>query len=139
MSREIKFRAWDGEKMIIPKYIKDGHAYIYKYYIEKCEYYYDRCNIDNIPSVAKEIPIQTDYPINQYTGLKDCNGVKIFEGDILNIRNINYIVTYCSKDGRYEAYGKVYYADTPPICSPHDWHLYCVVGNIYENKDLINE
>ena len=74
--------------------------------------------------------------VGQFTGLHDSKGVKIFEGDILE---------YYLKD---EGAGYVFYkydrfviSDNRPsgyveIGSCSDWE---VIGNIHDNKDLLNE
>jgi hypothetical protein len=63
--------------------------------------------------------------IMQYTGLKDVNGVEYFEGDVFQplYNNFgNYIVTFSN--------GKFNISDFS--------HSNCkIIGNIYENKELI--
>jgi hypothetical protein len=58
--REIKFRAWDGEKMIL-LHLDDWTFY-------------------NGELCHRNAPL---FPIMQYTGLKDKNGKEIYEGDII--------------------------------------------------------
>ena len=56
MSREIKFRAWDGKKMLPNRTVFNGADW--------------DCERD----------AATGNPIMQYTGLKDRNGKEIYEG-----------------------------------------------------------
>ena len=73
----------------------------------------------------------------QSTGLKDLNGVEIFEGDIVRFFDSLYTVFYDIKEGSYRL-------------KPHDdrWVVdymsnfsseesFEVVGNIYENKEYL--
>ena len=72
----------------------------------------------------------------QYTGLKDKNGVEIYEGDILSImynayfKNFKYqsVVSWNNKSLQYNGLEDVIKLGIN-ICE--------VIGNIYENKDLL--
>jgi uncharacterized phage protein (TIGR01671 family) len=70
-----------------------------------------------------------NYILMQYTGLKDKNGKKIFEGDVL--KNI----IYDSCNGRpKEEISKVEYEENyflMPACGEIE-----IIGNIYENPEL---
>jgi hypothetical protein len=114
MSREIKFRVWSGDQMVSPDYItRDGIGYWKE---------------DSIPSYSTELM--------QFTGLKDRNGIDIYEGDIVKRIETENIREYCSVV-RYEE--REFTTMDWDLLPEHDCVLdYIpevieVVGNIYEN------
>ena len=74
----------------------------------------------------------------QYTGLKDKNDVEIYEGDVVKTKNSRYKVIFdkccfwgVDELGKYPIYQIFHYV--------LDDEKFEVIGNIYENKELLDE
>ena len=74
--------------------------------------------------------------VGQYTGLTDENGVKIFEGDILHATLGNFVVRWCENICSFVAGAK----ERMRPCMNSGTVKCCeVIGNIYDNPELIKE
>ena len=118
MSREIKFRAWDGNKVVDfgDLMCKQGHFNAF---------------INTLAErTAANKPNDNKYKLMQYTGLKDKNGVEIYEGDIIRIKNnhgyfIKKSVAW-NNGNRWQGF-RVGKGDREIE----------VIGNVYENPELL--
>jgi hypothetical protein len=116
--REIKFRFWNkiARRFQPPsKYAVDGEGELVAYDYEM-RAYDDPVDFSNTCIVAQ-----------QYTGQKDKNGVDIYEGDIM---------TFEKQDGVWsDQVNRGIDVKYPFICG--NAHLGEVIGNIFENPELI--
>ena len=112
--REIKFRAWNDK--------------IFRYYPLGI----------NIPEINR-------FEISQYTGLKDKNDIGIYEEDIIKDNEYIFIVKY--QAGGF-VLSPIKYSKNDPYVGRQIVELQTaqyikesceVIGNIYENKELLND
>lgn len=86
--------------------------------------------------------IEDDFILMQSTGLKDKNGVEIFEGDIVEIiydgKPFIGVIVYDQEETDFKATnGKEEYGSDFQYLGGNDSNE--VIGNIYENADLLEE
>ncbi|RLA39225.1 MAG: hypothetical protein DRR06_19485 [Gammaproteobacteria bacterium] len=127
MSRDIKFKAWDaerGEMFTSSKWVeflvnKDGAI--------RAQNYNRKGNVQQLP-------------VMQYTGLKDKDGIEIYEGDIIQTKADGKVAIEWSKraakfgihvlrDYTYSREKKPKLRAIPHSCT--------VIGNIYQNPKLL--
>lgn len=126
MAREIKFRAWVNG--FLPA--QSGMFYGLDLYRNTISGGYDRIGVWRNNNRYHFKSEEEPFELMQYTGLKDKNGVEIYEGDLVR----------CLIDGDPEVYEiptigpKVYGKTLHCMVWPEDYE---VIGNIYENPELL--
>lgn len=140
MNRPIKFRAWDKyNKSMIKPCLTEWIDFEGNCYFEPAKKY-------NTPNT--EIYPTDDYILMQFTGLHDKNGKEIYEGDIvkwerddLTQGGDNIIHSYGIGFIEWnETFAMFSFAKVGKYgCFQMEDNEYEVIGNIYENPDLIPE
>lgn len=75
--------------------------------------------------------------VGRFTGLTDRNGVKIFEGDIVRYGDTIHRVVFEQRNGT-AYFGLVYAAcETLPFGHYQDLKQIEVIGNVYDNQELL--
>jgi len=147
--REIKFRAWDKRNKCFV-----GNS-LYDYCISfdgSIGFINNNGNVD----FNNDNEFYSDkLELMQFTGLKDKNGVEIYEGDVLELvypaeifdgvvemEEQRYVGEVIFKDANFEVWrGKTYLdmvGNSNPPLAPDDNTLE-VIGNIYEDPGLLDK
>lgn len=128
--RDIKFRAWDKKhNEMVPDLIcfyKDGGISHNNHFNSDISpfrgYMWDSKNLE----------------IMQYTGLKDKEGVEIYEGDIIKLNGNLYEVWHSGLAFGLIDKNKDFFEYMCQLCDMNG-KVYEVIGNIYENLELLKE
>lgn len=114
--REIKFRAYFECSGLMESF-------------DFNDVYDDAFSDGEIGSDYGTVYLKPDVKVMQYTGLKDKNGVEIYEGDVLRQFTQHLVVMY--HDAAFWAGG---------YQLRERWHSELeVIGNIYDNPELLKE
>lgn len=123
--REIKFRVWDKESESM---LQDVSTWTDDY-------------TDMLNTTINYIKNEGECELMQYTGLKDKNGVEIYESDLLDIEEYGKAKVIFI-DGAFMAewlHEDCYSMELSQITwkNRNKKDLFEVIGNIYENKELL--
>lgn len=117
MSRDIKFRVWADNKMDYSPETFTG-------------WLNDNFEFDGYEEGKEPI-------VMQFTGLKDRNGVLIFEGDIVRINGWNCEVYYDESKARFST--EIYDKDSSDELHNFGLEGIEVKGDIYRNPELLTK
>lgn len=161
MNRDVKFRIWDSKRKKFTTSVTDHHLNVFYAVIAVSgRVYFERevdCGMDEYIGDVGE------FSLCQYTGVKDKNGKEIYEGDIVNAlyygneKYENMVVIFGKyedlcwalaspiDDIKNEIYSEVRHdvngtlvCEQQPLVS-EQFAQYEIIGNIFENPDLLNE
>ena len=142
MSREIKFRCWNGEKMLrVDELVIDPDGKV------SCYGFDTKWKDGDDP--RKWV---SDGIFMQYTGLRDVNGKEVYEGDVV-MRTYGFTKSgkpkYAVDEIVYrDEYGGFYFMGRDHIVKGsigythiyggHKVNPWEVIGNVHENPELLN-
>ena len=129
--RTIKFRVWDKEIKKMHICGEDIHDEITFENETNKAYYY---NLQNGCGSLRE---DSDYILMQYIGLKDKNEIEIYEGDIVYVagEDENAVIKWDKEMARYIIEFDGWITDFDCFYGEE----LEVIGNIYENKNLLGQ
>jgi len=131
-NREIKFRIWDRQQRKFHTDADWGISLRGNHIIGFSSH--DSWNDDRGYKI--NLSNQDNLIVQQYTGLKDKNGIPIYEGDILLRTSTGYKYTVEYRDD-WAGYVLIDTDTNPrPLSDYPEKHLE-VIGNIFENPELI--
>ena len=139
MMRPIKFRAWINEDD--PEYSR--MVYSEQAVLTAIRHVYGGKGVANQAGFSDccNQPKPERYVLMQYTGLKDGNGMEIYEGDIVAEQDVDGIFTWVVKWDKKEALFKIeslsdtfFGGDMLEVFA-----LSAIIGNIYDSPELLEE
>ena len=153
MKREIKFRAWHiAEKKMCEISVMTFGEGAFLVGVEKKPDYIQGNHFIHTPEEGR-FCFNSEFELIQFTGLKEKNGIDIYEGDILNKKttfednmsdrrfqpNTEILVDF--ENGCFiDSYTHVPLSEKMQIISSYsqkNWTNYEYIGNIYENPELL--
>lgn len=138
MNMEIKLRAWDK----VNKIMSLGYTMDWFLGINRNDMLFK--NDESLP-LKDFVFFIRDFELMLYTGVPDANGTEICQGDILkrtiSVPGEDPVITYDKVERHPGCFVTVKIGDKNDKGTYlANWHLHKIeiIGNIYENRDLLN-
>lgn len=130
--REIGYRAWlkEEKRYIYPKLILNDFGSV-------VEVAYNDIDISSDELIEHKLLIE-EVVLEQFTGLRDKNGKKIYEGGIVNIQGIKYYVDF-EYGGFWLNNNKRSWKSHRPFIHFLEINNVEVIGDIHRNPELLEE
>lgn len=144
--REIKFRAvmqrLDGVKYVSQAYSIDNNlSYLFDFENNRWDIFLEMITteerfVELFPDDDEHLKGWTHIENIQYTGLKDKNGVEIYEGDIIKVNGNLYEVWHSGLAFGLIDKNKDFFEYMCQLCDMNG-KVYKIIGNIYENPEML--
>ena len=141
--REIKFRVYLDKMYYQNEYVEyDTNLAAIDFLNKTVTFvaYTDGEEVDNLQKYSfdeNNILYKKDLKIMQYTGLKDEYGDEIYEGDIVTLHNSRYKVIFNMEQARFVLRDDKFEMEIPFTNNNNE--RIEIIGNIYENPELIED
>ena len=149
--RNIKFRGWDKEYEKMTYFDDEDYEYKPPFVFRLDQVFKKDSNYDDYEDFEYN-DVTDNVEVMQYTGLKDKDGKEIYEGDIVKIHKHNFDYGFKKDeigqikfiDGafgfyREESKNEYYFNDLATESGYRELEYYEVIGNIYDNPELLEE
>jgi len=148
MEREIKFRAWDNvEKEMLDTVEKwnrgwkgedtdpdnDYDFHTKSLYVDQQGHVLEHTDEHGVCDMHFYLQGKPKYTLMQFTGLKDKNGKEIYEGDIVRTDEASWVAQVIYHRDCFMCTG----LDSKGFSVVCNWENFEVIGNIYENPELV--